>query len=633
VAAPLAPTVYAAGQQDGQALGGDVYGDGWVGAVASASGDAPTGMQFYTSPTEGGTYTRRDLDETSIVTNPAALHYLWHSTRPTQFLNGPFADGATVWVKAKASNGDGTSGYSNAVSWVTEIDKAQVLADKFVAYAAYVDSLEGDYVPYDADHAYWSLLALAYMYHETRNATHLTYVGNQWDHLTSFTNADDLLVIPIDTPNFISRYRTSCAISSAYFAQRLLRDAGQTALADTMLSQCDAWAQAMLDHLPTQSCESEGMSWLQAEWQAAHSYSVGAVVAKVADNGHQYRCTTAGTSGGSEPVWPTGHGATVADNGIVWTEDTYVADMWPDRFSTASPYNVGEFNVFVHPNQMLITALVFACLYSDAGSAFHESATAEGVVDDLVRLVMPVLNWSTGQMPYREDTVYWPQATNYDTLYGAYSLFASYLVRYLLGEDYSARLNAYLAGGLSWLNGTYATEPDLSWHYVDNAVAYYCAMEAGCRQVACQLASVANPVEDVRWSTALNVPATDYVGEYDQYGIVENPDSAAYQARFLIWDAARAALLITSRTWTASLTINAGAASTGDNDVTLTIACVDQYGDPPDEMRLGEGDAAAAAPDSWGAWEAFAATKAYQLAAVADEVAHARGVGAEFRNV
>lgn len=624
LAAPDLPTLAGSGTQDGRTLGADKYGNGWVGIVAAETGDAPTGVKVYTAATEGGSYTERTADEAVVITNPATGHWLCHFARPAAFAVGPFADGATVWVKVKATNSAGDSALTDAVSWVSESDKAQILADKFTAYATYVDSLEGDYVPYDQDHAYWALLALAYMYHETENATHLTYVENQWDHLVSFTNADGLVAIPIGDPDFISRYRSSSAIAFSYFAQRLLRSAGQTTLANTILTQCDSWAQAMLDHLPMQSCESKGMSWLQAEWQATHAYSIGDVVAAVADNGHQYRCTTAGTSGGSEPVWPTDHGATVEDDGVVWTEDTFVADMWPDRFDYEAPYDVGEYDVFVHPNQMLVTAVAFAGLCKDALSAFYGSATAQGIVDDVVGLVMPVLNWSTGQMPYREDTVYWPQATNYDTIYGAYSLFSGSLLRYLLGAAYSDRLTGYMTKGLSWLNTSYSTEPTLGWFYVDNAVQYYCAMQAGCHDVACRFEDVENPVELVRWSTALNVADTDYAGEYDQHGIVENPDTAAYQDRFFIWDATALSFGDFALLWVTSLVINAGAASTDDNDVTLTIAATAD-GVAPDDMAF-SGDGA-----TWGAWEAYATSRAYQLPAQDDEDPHVCTVYVKFR--
>ena len=56
-------------------------------------------------------------------------------------------------------------------------------------------------------------------------------------------------------------------------------------------------------------------------WAASTSYSVGdirrAVTAQV--TGLFFRCTTAGTSGGSEPKWGTDIGSTVTDNTCVWT--------------------------------------------------------------------------------------------------------------------------------------------------------------------------------------------------------------------------------------------------------------------------------------------------------------------------
>lgn len=59
-----------------------------------------------------------------------------------------------------------------------------------------------------------------------------------------------------------------------------------------------------------------------SKWNPSTAYvsgtSASLVVANV-DNGHYYRCTTSGTSGTTEPIWPT-NGGTVSDGGAVWTD-------------------------------------------------------------------------------------------------------------------------------------------------------------------------------------------------------------------------------------------------------------------------------------------------------------------------
>ncbi len=49
------------------------------------------------------------------------------------------------------------------------------------------------------------------------------------------------------------------------------------------------------------------------------AYAVGAQVKPAATPLYIYQCTTAGTSGGSAPTWPTAVGATVTDGTVVWT--------------------------------------------------------------------------------------------------------------------------------------------------------------------------------------------------------------------------------------------------------------------------------------------------------------------------
>lgn len=60
-----------------------------------------------------------------------------------------------------------------------------------------------------------------------------------------------------------------------------------------------------------------------AAWQASHTYAVGDRVAPTVPDGYVRRVNSAGgvstgTTGGSEPAWPTTLGATITDGNIVW---------------------------------------------------------------------------------------------------------------------------------------------------------------------------------------------------------------------------------------------------------------------------------------------------------------------------
>ena len=56
-------------------------------------------------------------------------------------------------------------------------------------------------------------------------------------------------------------------------------------------------------------------------WAATNAYSVGNIVraSTLQASGLVFRCTTAGTSGSSEPAWGTDIGSTVTDGTVVWT--------------------------------------------------------------------------------------------------------------------------------------------------------------------------------------------------------------------------------------------------------------------------------------------------------------------------
>ena len=58
-----------------------------------------------------------------------------------------------------------------------------------------------------------------------------------------------------------------------------------------------------------------------AAWAASTAFSVGDIRRATTEqaSGLFFRCTTAGTSAGSQPSWPTDIGSTITDNTCVWT--------------------------------------------------------------------------------------------------------------------------------------------------------------------------------------------------------------------------------------------------------------------------------------------------------------------------
>jgi prepilin-type N-terminal cleavage/methylation domain-containing protein len=60
-----------------------------------------------------------------------------------------------------------------------------------------------------------------------------------------------------------------------------------------------------------------GARWKAGIWVKQASYDVGDMVIPTNPNGHFYRCTTAGTSGATEPVWPLTGSSTIND-GVQW---------------------------------------------------------------------------------------------------------------------------------------------------------------------------------------------------------------------------------------------------------------------------------------------------------------------------
>lgn len=89
-----------------------------------------------------------------------------------------------------------------------------------------------------------------------------------------------------------------------------------------------------------------GVQLVPGDWLASTSYTaldsndakIGNIVTPTVQNGWFYKCTVSGTSGGTEPTWPTTLGATVADGGATWEAiypytQTGTIDSSADRLS------------------------------------------------------------------------------------------------------------------------------------------------------------------------------------------------------------------------------------------------------------------------------------------------------------
>lgn len=91
---------------------------------------------------------------------------------------------------------------------------------------------------------------------------------------------------------------------SAYLANKL-NDHGNGVLAYTMPTVWIALIRATAGQSPRSIAVTTGQTTIPA-----------------APNGHVYRCSTAGTTGTTEPTWPTTSAGTVTDGGVTWTEMT-----------------------------------------------------------------------------------------------------------------------------------------------------------------------------------------------------------------------------------------------------------------------------------------------------------------------
>ena len=132
-----------------------------------------------------------------------------------------------------------------------------------------------------------------------------------------------------------------------------------------------------------------------ATWAATTAISLGAVYKPTSSNGRYYQCTTAGTTGGSQPTWPTTTGNTVTDGSVVWTDVGLIPTAlgWTKAYSgtNAGAYRMNttgstgaylkvDDNIATNFNRAGLTGYVTMSGISTGTDPFHSSVNFVGVM-------------------------------------------------------------------------------------------------------------------------------------------------------------------------------------------------------------------------------------------------------------
>lgn len=109
---------------------------------------------------------------------------------------------------------------------------------------------------------------------------------------------------------------------------------------------------------------------VNTKWLASTAYALNTYLTP--GNGYVYKVTTAGTSGTTEPVWPTTVDATVTDGTVVWT---CVADLTLKYDSTGADTGVSQDVGDILVNTTIVNSLSTSFAYN----LFQATAAATGV--------------------------------------------------------------------------------------------------------------------------------------------------------------------------------------------------------------------------------------------------------------
>ena len=259
--------------------------------------------------------------------------------------------GGTGYYKVRAYNGSTPSSADTSVVTVTGIDvdanaseKAQW--DALHTVMATQATRENDShlgYPYSG---HWLIAAanVAHKYADKRTQA-IADLNTWWTYVKGTQRNADKLYKATSAAYGGYIYSEHCwrAVRDWIMCGYLIQEHDPTLAAD-LWACADETARATIDKLSrsTYTNAGYGNAWPDpasaTAWASATSYAVGDVRRPTAGNGRIYRCIVAGTSGGSQPTWPTTDRGYVVDGSVTWqdcTNDT-------PRFATSTAYTLGQ---------------------------------------------------------------------------------------------------------------------------------------------------------------------------------------------------------------------------------------------------------------------------------------------------
>lgn len=531
-------TLSTSGVFDGVTLGADRFGRVLLGY---ANSDTLIARMLVERSTDNATWA--DISAVTQTTQTGTGRWVVTDRRPHYGAQAT-TYGGTVYYRVSGANSGGATPASSSGALVADVDKTAYETARF----AVVSSLMGgSAIPSRSDgEAYptYPMMASAYAFLRTNNNQYLTDASTQFTYVQSLTTAQNVIAFP-DYPLGIYRdFHWRTILHTAACAQLLRRHPSAQTLAASMISQADTWAQGFYDNMnsgvPTTSVTRAGwdpdnLSTANAvvARAASTSYALGAIVRPVATNGRSYRATaiTTGITAAGTPTWPTTNGGTVVDGGVTWTETTVTGGITWSSYDTTTPYagQIGTDVVDLNQNTEEVAAL--ALLLTDPLSAlFNAGALRTEALTHITDTsnIISTYDTTTGAIPLGDTYPANNGPEGYDTLYGSYVTELLAVAVYYAPALVNQWLTTMLSKALTWLDTSYGTEPLTTMRFSGDIVLH--GPELTFREVPHIVKNITNPVRNIRYTAALNVPSAERYADYEVNGLT-TATIEAWQAR------------------------------------------------------------------------------------------------------